>query len=347
MRHALLLSCALFLVLPGCPRSECRARCEDTGDSDAPIDTTDAPPDSPLLDAPAPLLDAPMADDAPVLSDTSSDAPMPLDAPMLADAPMPVDAPLDVPMPLDAPPGVDASAPVDAPALPLGAGLVALYDFEETSLGTAPSGADFSDAVGGHHGALTGGGTPGVPGVLGGAVRLDGVSGVITIPDGPGLRPSEVTMAAWFALASPPSPAGGVTLLSRPQSGPPWSYPYLAWMIRINALDTIEASIGSSGSYGGAFPVPTLSVGAWHHVVLTYDGTSARLHLDGVLIGENVLGGPIAYAALPLLVGADYGADPFADHFPGDVDQLAVWDRVLTPADVANLYGGGAGAALP
>lgn len=62
---------------------------------------------------------------------------------------------------------------------------------------------------------------------------------------------------------------------------------------------------------------------AWHHIVLTYDGgTESRLYLDGVDLGTD----DFAFntdAAAKLQIGSR-----------GATDELAIFDRVLTPAEV-------------
>ena len=55
----------------------------------------------------------------------------------------------------------------------------------------------------------------------------------------------------------------------------------------------------------------------------------------------------MAYAAQPLVVGGDFGGAPLYDYFLGSLDQVAIWKRALSDAEIAALYGGGAGIALP
>jgi hypothetical protein len=237
----------------------------------------------------------------------------------------------------------------DAGPSPLGIGLVGLWNFSETMAGTAPGGSDFADQSGfGNHARASGGVTFGAPGVGSNAVGLDGSSGYAVIPDAPSLRVASVSIGAWFALGGAPPPGSGLTVLSKPQSDAPWGFPFLSWMIRVNSLTTIEAVFGNAGGYSGAFDVPSLSVGAFHHVLLSFDGTNIRLYLDGAPVGApRSFPGPIAYGPQPLLVGADHGAVPAADFFRGTIDQVAVWDRALSDVEVEMLFDEGRGVVLP
>jgi len=108
--------------------------------------------------------------------------------------------------------------------------------------------------------------------------------------------------------------------------------------------------------YPGVF-LPTL--GQWHFVVGTYDGTTPggaavdgvsggtlKIYVDGVLrgtrIGTNTTnpGNPTVEF---LFVHDAGGALPYT----GDLDQLAWYDRTLTADDVAYLYNNGAGREIP
>src|SRR5574338_1155486 len=69
--------------------------------------------------------------------------------------------------------------------------------------------------------------------------------------------------------------------------------------------------------------------GEWHHVAATYDGTTWRLYVDGVLDGEaeaNAM--PRADSIHPFAIGTAIASDGTAHGFlQGAVDELRVWDR--------------------
>ncbi len=78
-----------------------------------------------------------------------------------------------------------------------------------------------------------------------------------------------------------------------------------------------------------------LALGRWYHVTGTYDGSSVgRLYLDGELAGEfsgllpDLAGGPAT-----LIGRSAWGAQTF----PGAIDEVRIYDRALTPEQVAYL----------
>lgn len=94
---------------------------------------------------------------------------------------------------------------------------------------------------------------------------------------------------------------------------------------------------------GGAFTPLALSAnaprGRWIHAVTTYDASSGgRLYIDGVQSGTTfAYAGALATNAGDLRVG---GANSISD-------EVAVFNRALTPAEVANLFEGRSGLLLP
>ncbi|MFA6315620.1 MAG: LamG domain-containing protein [Candidatus Paceibacterota bacterium] len=85
----------------------------------------------------------------------------------------------------------------------------------------------------------------------------------------------------------------------------------------------------------------TIVGGQWYHVVGVYDSTNTKLKIwmNGVKT-EVTASGSSANSAADFSIGArDKGAavDLYAD---GIIDDVAVWDRALTDAEVTNIYAG-------
>ncbi|MBI2145496.1 hypothetical protein HYU18_04200 [Candidatus Woesearchaeota archaeon] len=83
--------------------------------------------------------------------------------------------------------------------------------------------------------------------------------------------------------------------------------------------------------------------GKWHHLVFTDDGNERQIYLNGDLIGTGNSAGSVTADA------ADIGAEHWDDtgttnsHFDGLIDEVGIWNRALTPDEVAMLYYDGKG----
>ena len=82
--------------------------------------------------------------------------------------------------------------------------------------------------------------------------------------------------------------------------------------------------------------------GNWHMLTLTWDGNTASFYVDAVLAQEW---------AAPVVIEPDFNwfvgcrqtsegswpGSPFSEHAEGDIDDVGIWDRALTQAEVVEL----------
>ena len=86
-------------------------------------------------------------------------------------------------------------------------------------------------------------------------------------------------------------------------------------------------------------------VGSWTHVALTYDGSQLRLFVNGVQVASAAASGAIQASSSPLWIG---GNQPYGEYFNGLIDDVRVYNRALTQAeiqtDMATPLGGAGGS---
>jgi hypothetical protein len=80
-------------------------------------------------------------------------------------------------------------------------------------------------------------------------------------------------------------------------------------------------------------PIPT---GEWTHLVVTYDGIDANIWLNGILVKSEANNEPIIASVFPFTVGTQ--ADVPTLQFPGVIDEVLVYDRVLTGAEIQDIF---------
>lgn len=80
----------------------------------------------------------------------------------------------------------------------------------------------------------------------------------------------------------------------------------------------------------------------WHFCVMTYDGTTVNFWVDNVnkasFIGSGSLG-PDQFLNI--------GSNNATQYWPGQIDEVGIWQRALTPTEVSTLWNGGAGLTYP
>ena len=122
------------------------------------------------------------------------------------------------------------------------------------------------------------------------------------------------------------------------------------WSAGENILDdAIHAHIGPGGQVGlfmenGRYDVlitseePTAR-GQWHHFVASWSPSSVDLYLNGLRVASDTEYREMLQGTLHELrfgcgpAGAKKGAP-----FTGDIDEIALWDRALTPTEVTHQY---------
>lgn len=88
-----------------------------------------------------------------------------------------------------------------------------------------------------------------------------------------------------------------------------------------------------------------LTLDAWTFIVLTWDGSAAKLYINGSLVDSD---SGLAFWG-PTQTTFYFGGVPGESNLPctGSLDEAAYWVRELTAEEVTELYNGGDGLAYP
>jgi hypothetical protein len=98
---------------------------------------------------------------------------------------------------------------------------------------------------------------------------------------------------------------------------------------------TVHFYTDQGGNLGTTTPIPT---NEWHFLVGTAsNGGNRCIYLDGQLVAQNSMGSAQhRVSTSPFVVG--YGLVFTPRHFYGTIDEVAVFNRALTPAEVTTIY---------
>ncbi|KOV66638.1 laminin G [Streptomyces sp. AS58] len=177
------------------------------------------------------------------------------------------------------------------------------------------------------------GGAATTPGVLGRALAFDGADDAVRLPyrSQLPLDTRDFTASLWFRYTAR---SGEQPLLWMGGSGT--SQPQV-WLRGEPAADRVRALITTRQ---GATNVHSASVstasahndGAWHHLALRRGGGRLTLFLDGTPVGRADVPGSVSRNS-PFGVHIGQRADSRA-FFTGAIDEVHVWDRALTDAEL-------------
>jgi len=102
----------------------------------------------------------------------------------------------------------------------------------------------------------------------------------------------------------------------------------------------INGDTGTRVDYDG--PAGQISDGNWHHLLVSHDRDgNAAMYFDGQLVATRPIAGigNVNSAGYGIGIGTD-GAESlsFPSWFPGSIDEVAIWRRVIDSSEVTDLY---------
>jgi trimeric autotransporter adhesin len=157
------------------------------------------------------------------------------------------------------------------------------------------------------------------------SVYFDGVVDYIDVEDHLDLNTTEFTLSAWIKRDTGTVNA---SILSKRNYTDTEGYD-----LRINGTGRLEFSLnGGAGILASSVAIPE---NEWHQVAVIYNGSNATLYIDGVAdTTASGLPAPVATSQKFLIAAAD-GYDPnTTDYFAGNIDEVRVWNRALTPVQL-------------
>jgi len=204
-----------------------------------------------------------------------------------------------------------------ANAPPPTTGLVAAYGFN------AGSGSSVADSSGRGNSGSSSGAAWNVGGRYGSALSFDGVNDWVTIPDASSLDlTAGMTLEAWVR----PSTLGGWrTLVFKERTG---GVVYGLYADQAGGRPLGQVYIGSERNAIGTSSLP---LNVWTHLATTYDGAVVRLYVNGVLAGSSSISGSMTASTGVLRIG---GNSVWAEWFAGLIDEVRVYNRALTAAEI-------------
>ena len=178
----------------------------------------------------------------------------------------------------------------------------------------------------------------------GGALSVQG-QGYVNVPASASIDSitDQVTVAAWFFLTAPVAANTYATAISR-QIGSGYDQHYhLSVNGQQQAILFITTPMAGQVVIGSPMTVPQQT---WVHLAGSYDGTEARLYVNGAEVISAAASGPFAAETNPVILSGNgnSAAKTVSEFVPGQLDEVMLYRRALGPDEIARLEGG---ALLP
>jgi PKD repeat protein len=197
-------------------------------------------------------------------------------------------------------------------------GLVAAYNFNEGNLGTAYDVSGHGNN--GDVGTAIWTGT----GKYGGALSFNGIDSMVTVPDSGSINfTTGFTLEAWV---NPVAQGNWETVIFKEQSGG-----MLYSLYANNGTNRPVGQVYLNNAEQNAPGTGAVPLFAWTHLASTYDGSTLKLYVNGVLVGSKAISGSLPATTNPLRIGAN---TIWNEPFNGQIDEVRLYNRALTPGEL-------------
>jgi len=155
-------------------------------------------------------------------------------------------------------------------------------------------------------------------------LTLNGTTQYVNIPDDTAIGfNGDISISAWFYLDN----VSGFKSIVGKRDGGGTNYVFYVSSAALASYDgsSVRTDTGT-----------TLSTGQWYHGVLVIDsGTSTTFYVNNSL-SSTVASSTITYNDAALQIGFD----GVGSYFDGYIDDVAIYNRILSSSEVGDLYGG-------
>ncbi len=192
------------------------------------------------------------------------------------------------------------------------------------------SGTVASDAMGGSAGAYRNGVALGAASLTSDpadrAASFDGANDSVAVPSTANLSAkTAVTVEAWVRPSALPGSGSFASVVTKAES----------YSLQFNGPQLEFTTMKGGVRRRVQAPAGTVVAGQQYHIVGTYDGTTQRLFVDGVLVASGSYSGALSTNGNPVVIGS---WDTASEFLAGTIDDVAVYRKALSGRQVANHF---------
>ena len=181
------------------------------------------------------------------------------------------------------------------------------------------------------------------------SLSFNGTNEYISVPFNSSMNPSgDFSVSAWVKLSNKNDYRSAVTSRSETVNGNQTGG-YMLYISNANKWQFWNGFGNTGGLWKQANSSTRIIENTWQMQTVTYDhaNTHMRLYVDGVLVAQNNSASLVANTDKPLYIGAGrtnkhpHDVDPPQFHFNGKIDDVAIWNAMLSSDEIVQLYNSG------
>lgn len=212
----------------------------------------------------------------------------------------------------------------------------AIADLEDGLVAYWPLNINANDATGnGNHGTEYGG-VAYVGSMMGGAAEFDGLNDYIDIPYSAIIEPAILSISLW--LKSDKQARQLIIDTDHANSG---SHGYGLGITETGFADFYVDPSSTMGSHVRSINSENIvNGGTWHHVVAIYDADlTLSMYVDGIFQPDMAAGGYArTHRSIRIGMRRSTSSTALRHYFRGTIDEIRIYDRVLSQHEIQQLY---------
>lgn len=178
------------------------------------------------------------------------------------------------------------------------------------------------------------------------AYNFNGTTNYISVMNNSSLNPNSITISGWInsnsnAIDTQNGARGIVTKWNQIQDCGGDGANFNVQLSYFDNVNVFALATSQNNQITNALKSSTDVIGlnTWKHFVFTHEPLSGqKLYINGILISSNTVVGSLCATTNNLYFGADKFNAEFWRYFSGKLDDIGIWNRVLTQEEITNLY---------
>lgn len=180
-----------------------------------------------------------------------------------------------------------------------------------------------------HNNGTISGATWTTSGKYGKALSFDGTNDIINITANSGLNiTTAITISAWIKKNVDDTQMG--------IANKEWCNNGIGWALE--SQNTNKIRFATWASTASLYSTNTITGTSWNHVVATYDNSTYKIYINGILDSSVASTGAIGTNTCDLQIGFSKLTGDTASYWNGDIDEFRVYKRALSPTEISYLY---------
>ncbi|HEY5232223.1 MAG TPA: S8 family serine peptidase [Verrucomicrobiae bacterium] len=195
------------------------------------------------------------------------------------------------------------------------------------------------DSINADNGTLLNGATY-APGIIGTAFNFNGGGAQVWISDQPDLRlTNSITIEQWIFQTSQGSYQNPIGKWDA--GNPSWNQRAYAIAISPSGQPYFVVCSNGTPTQVAVYSTSTIPLNQWTHLAATYDGTSLKIFVNGILEGQAAYNQGIFPGTDPLGIGVINGGvseGQYTSPFSGHIDETSIYQRALSASEIQAIY---------